>query len=731
MGNILRRALAATVLTASAVGGVLATSVPAAHAAAVINVPGSQPTIQAGIDAASNGDTVEVAPGTYSEHIDFKGKAITVESSEGPDSTTIDGGGTGTVVTFSHNETRATTLRGFTITHASNSGIRASSSSPTIVDNRIVNNNFCGEGGGVYSNFASPRIENNFIAGNTQAGCSGGIGGGGIAVGGSSHAEIIGNQILGNAATQSSGGGITLFASGATVVENNQIVGNRAYNNGAGMWIVNDSPATIAQNLIFDNAGIGVYWLVPLNSVGPQFVNNTVARNNGPALFADGFDHDAQVVNNVLSTVADHAVVCGTFNDTNPPMFSHNIADTSLMPSYTWSGCDPTGTNGNLTADPQFVDPDNHNPGDFHLKAGSPAIDAGDNAAPSLSSFDLDAYPRISDGDSNGSAIVDMGAYELPPVGFTATAVTSTVNPSVPGEAVSLTATVTAASGGTPSGSVQFRDGGSDLGGPIDLAPASTNSAKAGLTTSSLAIGSHTITAIFTPDSSPFLGSTSQPYTQVVQPRPTTTVVTSASNPSIAGGSVSLTATVTAGSGSDFPTGTVQFKDGSTNLGGVQALSPTGTPGRSSATLSTILPVGSHTITAEYTSSSTDFAASTSGPVTQLVDYAVTFTYNTTQIYKVGTNVHIKVQLRDGSGTNVSAATLAVTAQCVVAAGGSCGDAGAVPITAPFVFHQQDKGASFYDYEVHTKGMTPGTYDVVFTAAGDPVQHRAPLLLKK
>src|SRR5271168_3437186 len=51
-----------------------------AWAQATIHVPGDQPSIQAGIDASSNGDVVLVAPGTYNENIDFKGKAITVTS---------------------------------------------------------------------------------------------------------------------------------------------------------------------------------------------------------------------------------------------------------------------------------------------------------------------------------------------------------------------------------------------------------------------------------------------------------------------------------------------------------------------------------------------------------------------------------------------------------------------------------------------------------------------------
>src|SRR5258707_7759680 len=76
----------------------------------IISVPTSQPTIQAAINAANNGDTVLVAPGTYVENINFSGKAIAVTSSGGPAVTVIDGGAQGPVVTFNQNEPTASQL---------------------------------------------------------------------------------------------------------------------------------------------------------------------------------------------------------------------------------------------------------------------------------------------------------------------------------------------------------------------------------------------------------------------------------------------------------------------------------------------------------------------------------------------------------------------------------------------------------------------------------------------
>src|SRR6266849_5617392 len=120
-------------------------SVDAAKAQSTIQVPANFPTIQSAINAASNGDTVLVAPGTYTENINFNGKAITLTSSGGPSVSIIDGGAQGSVVTFNHSETTSSQLSGFTIRNGlrngmDGAGILILNGSPTITRNVITAN---------------------------------------------------------------------------------------------------------------------------------------------------------------------------------------------------------------------------------------------------------------------------------------------------------------------------------------------------------------------------------------------------------------------------------------------------------------------------------------------------------------------------------------------------------------------------------------------------------------
>src|SRR5713226_10352285 len=143
----------------------LALNAGSSRAQTTITVPTNYPTIQSAINAASNGDTVLVAPGTYVENINFNGKAITLTSSSGPAVTMIDGNHNGTVVTFNHSETASSALSGFTIQNGFQSGgfgagITVSSASPTITSN-VIARNHAAAAIGIYVNGGSPLITKN------------------------------------------------------------------------------------------------------------------------------------------------------------------------------------------------------------------------------------------------------------------------------------------------------------------------------------------------------------------------------------------------------------------------------------------------------------------------------------------------------------------------------------------------------------------------------------------
>ena len=244
----------------------LASTVNPLEAGAIV-VPTDQPTIQAAIDAAGTGDIVLVAPGTYFENIDFKGKAITVTSEQGPEVTVIDGNHLGAVVTFASGEGPASVLSGFTIQHGRNSldeggGINVQNSSPVISGNVITGNRGCG-GGGIKIIFGSPTVIKNLITGNDASGCSGGRGGG-VSVQGNSAAEIRRNVISNNKAGDA--GGIFLNDAGTPTIKNNVISGNSVFGipgEGGGMQIMNASNALIIQNVITNNKagqGGGISW---------------------------------------------------------------------------------------------------------------------------------------------------------------------------------------------------------------------------------------------------------------------------------------------------------------------------------------------------------------------------------------------------------------------------------------------------------------------------------------
>jgi len=194
----------------------------------------------------------------------------------------------------------------------------------------------------------------------------------------------------------------------------------------------------------------------------------------------------------------------------------------------------------------------------------------------------------------------------------TTTTLTSSANPSSSGASVTFTATVSPVAA---TGTVAFFDGSSSLG----TAPLAGGISS--LSTAALSAGRHSITAVYSGDST-YAASTSAALTQTVSAGSisTTTALASSANPSMSGQPVTFTASVTPSSGTSTPTGTVMFLDGSTVIGS-STLDASG-----SATFSTSsLSVGTHSITAQYSGDAT-FAGSSSSALSQTVNKSDTTT---------------------------------------------------------------------------------------------------------
>ena len=293
-----------------------------------IRVPADRPNIQEAIDAASAGDTVMVADGTYAglnnKNLDFNGKTITVQSENGPDNCIIDCEGDGRGFTFHCGEGEDSVVSGFTIT------------------NGYIQ---WGSAGGIMCGYSSsPTITNCLITGNT------GQYGGAIACGVTGDSDtscptFINCIIAENTALRDGGGIYCSYLSSCPTFINCTITGNTAERSGGGICAKQSSSPTITNCIFWGNTGSEIY------------------------------------VDSTSSVTVTYSDIQGGYDG-----------------------------EGNINLDPLFVDSAN---GDHHLTEGSPCIDAGTNDAPGLPEKDKDGSPRVVDGDNDGTAVVDMGAYEF------------------------------------------------------------------------------------------------------------------------------------------------------------------------------------------------------------------------------------------------------------------------------------------------------------------------------
>jgi hypothetical protein len=214
-------------------------------------------------------------------------------------------------------------------------------------------------------------------------------------------------------------------------------------------------------------------------------------------------------------------------------------------------------------------------------------------------------FPTMNPLQAANGGSSDAFVAKIPMLAVTTTTLSSSPNPSTYGEAVTFTAVVTSYLGTPTDGeTVSFMKGKKVLG------TGTLSHGSASFTTSTLPVGTNSITAMYGGDSN-FASSTSKAITQVVNKATTTTALASSPNPSKVGQSVTFTASVTP-EFSGMPTGKVAFYDGTTLLKSV-ALSG----GTAKFTTST-LTSGTHSITATY-NGSTDFTGS-SASLTQTVN---------------------------------------------------------------------------------------------------------------
>lgn len=397
----------------------------------VLQVPSEYPKIQAAIDAALNGDLVLVAPGTYSgegnNKITFRGKAITLRSEAGADSTIIDVGPDGSYgFYFEKGEPPTAVVDGFTITNYSSKGVCCRRSSPTIKDCIIAaNTDSTSWSTGISSDEASPTVINCEIRGNKHAGVETrnwghgrmslkhcrvwrNSGSGVYANRGRTRLLLDGCVIAENGSTWDVGAIHARFDASGEIIASNCIV---AANAGGAVRIENGG-ASFTNCLICDNRTGPAIW-----SGASTFVltNCTLARNEYSSSMTSAVHWaggDLQIRNCIVwADSADWTlpIIGPGVAGPKPVLFFSDVYNVSKLPVDS-----PLIGPGVISVDPQFIspngpdgDPATWQDNDYRLMPGSPCADRGSDAAPQLSSLDLDGGPRIR------FCHVDMGAHEL------------------------------------------------------------------------------------------------------------------------------------------------------------------------------------------------------------------------------------------------------------------------------------------------------------------------------
>ena len=338
-------------------------------------------TIQTGINAASSGNTVHVAAGTYIENISYSNKSISIIGAD-RETTIIDGDSSGAVLIFDGDDSYTIHLSGFTITNGSNNsnggGVYIEDGLNIDLSNLIIANNVGSQGGssnagggGMYIESSTGNLSNLIFSGNSAY-----AGGGLYAL--SSELILDGCDFRDNNG-DNNGGGIRFKNSDADIY-NSAITNNHAHFNGAGIYFhdgeFNITNVTIAYNTTHTNTHI--------NGRGGAFEMNTA---------------NVTVSNSIIWD--NYAISQVKFAGSNPSTLNINYSNFyGGQDQIVWlieqGGGYLTADgvliwgDGMVDSDPLFVDSES----DYHLRPASPCIDT--------------ANPDSTDGDGTRA---DMGAY--------------------------------------------------------------------------------------------------------------------------------------------------------------------------------------------------------------------------------------------------------------------------------------------------------------------------------
>jgi hypothetical protein len=402
--------------------------------------------IQAGIDAAIDGDTILVASGEYviTEPITFRGKAITVQSEAGGDETTIRMDtpadiNHGSVVVFENNETDASVLDGFTITGGTGcrtwaakigaahrfwwqgGGILFNASFGT-VQNCVIVQNRAEAGGGVSVFSGASAILTNCIINKNSVTDPEGAGAGVLCFDNSS--VTITKCIIRDNSSIGAGGGLISYLNSSVTMTNCEILSNTTGRLGGGIYVILGS-ATLTNCVIARNTGAwgGGGVAASYEQAFIEITNCTITDNSG-AVDAGGGGVLSYGVGpiGVGSITVTNSIVCGNTSDKGREISLMGGEKISVAYSNVAGGQNRVNVEGgstldwgpgNIDADPCFTDPDND---DYYLKSEAGRWDSNSQiwVQDAVTSQCIDAGDPVSDWKAelwpNGIR-ANMGAY--------------------------------------------------------------------------------------------------------------------------------------------------------------------------------------------------------------------------------------------------------------------------------------------------------------------------------